>query len=179
MSEFTAGEGSYAGSIRPAGASPGPEAVGAVSFAAGPVSATDAKAVPAAQRDRVPAAGFTEPESLQLEAFRVCGVQRVAQALQEGFLTATEVADYLVRKGLSFREAHGIAGQVVRYCEKQGIAFDQLSLQEWRSFTPEFDEDVMKHISPAGAVAARNSPGGTAPARVKEQIAKARKLLSS
>jgi argininosuccinate lyase len=105
--------------------------------------------------------------------------ERMAQALQEGFPTATEVADYLVRKGLSFREAHGIAGQVVRYCEKQEIAFDQLSLQEWRSFSAEFDEDIMKHISPAGAVAAKSSPGGTAPARVKEQIAQARKLLSS
>jgi argininosuccinate lyase len=103
--------------------------------------------------------------------------ERMAEALAAGFLTATAVADYLVRAGLPFREAHGIAGQVVQYCEREGVGLEQLSVKEWRSFSAEFGEDIVEYISPAGAAAAKQSPGGTAPERVKEQIARARELL--
>jgi argininosuccinate lyase len=103
--------------------------------------------------------------------------QRMEEALQEGFLTATEVADYLVRKGLPFREAHGLVGQVVSYCEKQGTTMAELTIEEWRSFSREFQDDIAECISPRGAVEAKGSPGGTAPARVQEQLAAARKLL--
>ncbi len=103
--------------------------------------------------------------------------ERIAQALERGFLTATEVADYLVRKEIPFRQAHGIVGQIVRYCEKQGIGFEQMSLEEWRSFSQEFGPDIVECISPEGAVKSRRSPGGTAPERVKEQIQRARELL--
>jgi argininosuccinate lyase len=102
---------------------------------------------------------------------------RIEQALASGFLTATEAADYLVRKGVPFREAHGVVGQVVRYCEKQSAKLDDLSLEEWRSFSKEFGEDIVRYISPRGAVEAKSSPGGTAPARVREQIAAARAAL--
>lgn len=103
--------------------------------------------------------------------------KRMAQALAGGFTTATAVADYLVRAGVPFREAHGIVGQIVQYCEKENVRFEQLSVEEWRSFSPEFGEDILEYISPAGAVAAKKSPGGTASERVKEQIAQGRKLL--
>jgi len=103
--------------------------------------------------------------------------QKMEQALQHGFPTATEVADYLVRKGLPFREAHGLVGQVITYCEKQGTSFEDLSIEEWRSFSRDFDSDITRCISPTGAAEAKASPGGTAPHRVKEQIAAARKLL--
>jgi len=103
--------------------------------------------------------------------------KRMAGALDAGFLTATAVADYLVRGGLPFREAHGIAGQVVQYCEKEKIGFEQVSVKEWRSFSPEFGEDIVEYISPAGAAAAKGSPGGTAPEQVKDQIARGRGLL--
>jgi argininosuccinate lyase len=103
--------------------------------------------------------------------------QRMEQALAHGFLAATEVADYLVRKGVPFREAHGIVGQVVKYCEKKGVGFPSLSLEEWRSFSHQFDEDIVGFISPQGAVEAKTSPGGTATCRVREQIAAARELL--
>jgi len=105
--------------------------------------------------------------------------KKMADALTEGFLTATEVADYLVGKKVAFREAHGVVGQIVRYCEQQGMRLEDLSLEEWRSFSPEFDQDVTKFISPAGAVDAKTSPGGTSRARVEDQIARARKLLAS
>ncbi len=103
--------------------------------------------------------------------------QQMEKALEKGFPTATEVADYLVRKGLPFREAHGMVGQVVTYCEKQGTAMEDLTIEEWRSFSREFGADIKEYISPRGAVEAKESPGGTASARVKEQIAAARRLL--
>ena len=102
---------------------------------------------------------------------------QMKKALEHGFPTATEIADYLVRKGLTFREAHGVVGQVVSYCEKQHVSFDDLTQEEWDSFSREFGEDIIRYISPKGAVDAKTSPGGTAPARVKEQIAAAKTLL--
>jgi argininosuccinate lyase len=105
--------------------------------------------------------------------------ERMAAAAGRGFSTATEVADYLVRRGLPFREAHGLVGQIVRYCEKQGVSLEDLSLTEWQSFSQEFRDDIMRIISPAGAVEAKRSPGGTAPERVQEQIARARELLAT
>jgi len=104
---------------------------------------------------------------------------KMGGAVQTGFTTATEVADYLVRKGVAFREAHGIVGQVINYCEKQGVDFEDLSAEEWRSFSREFGEDILDCISPLGAVEAKNSPGGTSRERVEEQIARARELLPS
>ncbi len=102
--------------------------------------------------------------------------ERMERALEQGFVAATEVADYLVRKGMTFREAHGVVGQVVRYCEEQGTGFGTLSMKEWRSFCRQFDEDIVTCISPKGAVEAKISPGGTATARVREQLAAARKI---
>jgi argininosuccinate lyase len=104
--------------------------------------------------------------------------ERMAAAAGRGFSTATEVADYLVRRGLPFREAHGLVGQIVRYCEKQGLSLQDLSLTEWQSFSQEFSDDILRIVSPTGAVEAKRSPGGTAPERVKDQIARARELLA-
>jgi argininosuccinate lyase len=104
--------------------------------------------------------------------------ERLAAAAERGFSTATEVADYLVRQGLPFREAHSVVGQIVRYCEKQSVTLADLSLTEWQSFSQEFREDILPIISATGAVHAKRSPGGTAPERVQEQITKARELLA-
>jgi argininosuccinate lyase len=103
---------------------------------------------------------------------------KMAAALEHGFPTATEVADYLVRKGLPFREAHGIVGQIVSYCEEQGTRAEDLTAEEWRSFSREFDEDIADCISPHGAMRAKTSPGGTSPDRVREQLAAARKMVA-
>ncbi|MBN1460525.1 MAG: argininosuccinate lyase [Armatimonadetes bacterium] len=105
--------------------------------------------------------------------------EKMAAALEHGFPTATEVADYLVRKGMPFREAHGIVGQVVSYCEKQGTRVEDLTTEEWRSFSREFEEDIADCISPEGAMRAKASPGGTSPDRVREQLAAARKIIAS
>ncbi len=104
---------------------------------------------------------------------------RLADAAGRGFSTATEVADYLARRGLPFREAHSVVGQIVQYCEKQGVTLTDLSLTEWQSFSQEFREDIFAVVTAAGAMEAKRSPGGTAPERVREQIAKARGLLTA
>jgi argininosuccinate lyase len=102
---------------------------------------------------------------------------RMAEASRGGFSTATEVADYLVRKGLSFREAHGVVGQIVKHCETEGIGFEEIAPTEWRSFSTEFGDDIVQYITPTGAMAAKKSPGGTAPERVREQIERARGMV--
>ena len=85
------------------------------------------------------------------------------QAAFKGFSTATDLADYLVRKGLPFRDAHEIVGQAVRY----GIAHDkdlsQLSLDEFKTFSTVIDMDVFDVLTLEGSVAARDHIGGTAP----------------
>ena len=94
-----------------------------------------------------------------------------------GFATATDVADYLVRRGVPFREAHEITGAAVRLCETSGRELWDLTLDEWRALDGRFDEAVFKAVRVEGSVAARISEGGTAPARVKEQLERAKRTL--
>jgi argininosuccinate lyase len=105
--------------------------------------------------------------------------ERMEEGLERGFIAATEVADYLVRKGVPFREAHGIVGNIVSACESRGIGLGDLSPEEWATFSPEFREDIADYISPAGATTAKRSAGGTSAERVKDQIARGRELLTS
>ncbi|MGH2403984.1 MAG: argininosuccinate lyase, partial [bacterium] len=93
---------------------------------------------------------------------------RMAAALRGGFLTATEAADYLVRRGVPFREAHRLAGQVVLAAESAGRELWELPLEVYRSVSPIFEADVLDAVTPAGAIAAKDVPGGTAPNRVAE-----------
>ncbi|MBA2848155.1 argininosuccinate lyase [Thermosulfuriphilus ammonigenes] len=104
--------------------------------------------------------------------------ERMREVCEEGFLTATDLADYLVEKGLAFREAHAVAGRVVAYALERGRRLWELSLEELRRFSELIDEDLLERLSIEGSVARRNSFGGTAPERVKEAIASARTRLS-
>ncbi|MBI3576052.1 MAG: argininosuccinate lyase, partial [Gammaproteobacteria bacterium] len=101
----------------------------------------------------------------------------MAQAACRGFSTATDLADYLVRKGVAFRDAHEIVGKAVRAALDSGRELAQLALDELRRFSPRIDEDVFAVLSPEGSVRARNHVGGTAPAQVREAIARARARL--
>ena len=101
---------------------------------------------------------------------------RMARAAEENYALATDIADYLVKKGLPFREAHKAVGQVVRYAAEQGKSFRQLSLEEYQQFSPYFGDD-MYAIDVVSSLAARDVPGGTAPERVREALADARKAL--
>ena len=94
----------------------------------------------------------------------------------ESYMLATDLADYLVGQGVPFREAHGIMRRLCRHCEDNGVVLAELPLSEYRRFAPEFDEGVYG-ITAAASVAARDNPGGTAPRRVAEGLARARRIL--
>ena len=98
-------------------------------------------------------------------------------ALAEGHATATDLADYLVRKGVAFRDAHEAVARAVREAERAGVDLAQLPLSKLKSFSKKIDADVKRVLSPEGAVAARNHVGGTAPAQVRQAIARARQRL--
>ncbi|HEX8463802.1 MAG TPA: argininosuccinate lyase [Abditibacterium sp.] len=104
-------------------------------------------------------------------------VEKMKSVAGGGFATATDVADYLVRKGVPFREAHEITGAAVRKCEQSSRELDNLNLNEWKLIDERFDEEVFAAVSVEGSVAARQSEGGTSPIRVREQLDRARQLL--
>jgi argininosuccinate lyase len=112
-----------------------------------------------------------------LPALRFDG-ERTLAAASAGYALATDLADYLVRKGVPFREAHAAVGKLVRYAEERGKAFSELSLAEYRRFSDRFDADVLK-LDVRAALAARDVPGGTAPRRVRAALRRARRRLSS
>ena len=98
-------------------------------------------------------------------------------AAAQGFATATDLADYLVRKGMPFREAHEAVAQAVRFCETRRCDLADVNLQELQQFSKLIGDDVYASLTLDGALNARSHIGGTAPARVKSAIAKARKAL--
>jgi argininosuccinate lyase len=103
---------------------------------------------------------------------------RMYQAATESFLLATDIADYLVRKGVPFRQAHEAVGGLIRHALEQGKGLQQLSLKEYKAFCPAFAKDV-RSITTDSSIAARNIPGGTAPEQVEAQIARARRIVDS
>ncbi|NVE94653.1 argininosuccinate lyase [Altererythrobacter lutimaris] len=104
---------------------------------------------------------------------------RMRQAAELGFATATDLADWLVRKAdIPFRDAHHITGAVVKRAENDGVALDQLSLEVLQEIDPRIDERVFKALSVEASVASRSSYGGTAPDQVRLQVQAARALLS-
>jgi argininosuccinate lyase len=98
------------------------------------------------------------------------------RSLKQGYILATDVADYLVKKGLSFREAHGVTARLVNYADGANKTLEGLTLAEYREFSPLFAEDI-RAISAAASVASKNVPGGTAPGRVTNQILRCKKIL--
>jgi len=101
---------------------------------------------------------------------------RTKEAAQGGYILATDLADYLVRKGVPFRQAHGVVGKLVQYAMEKGKAFHELSLGEYQTFSPLFAEDVYS-ITVESSLEARSARGGTAPEQVKAALKKARKSL--
>lgn len=92
-------------------------------------------------------------------------------------MLATDIADYLVGKGLTFRNAHQIVGKLVSYAAKQGKGLGQLTIDEYRRLSPEFDHEVFA-ITVEKSLAARKSYGGTAPPLVEKALIKARERLA-
>ena len=100
------------------------------------------------------------------------------KAAAAGFINATDCADYMVRKGIPFRDAYAVTGKLVRYCIEQNKTLETLTLDEYRRFSPVFDADVYPAIDLLTCVSQRNIPGAPAPARVRETIAATRGALS-
>ncbi len=121
----------------------------------------------------------TLKDSLAVFAELVAGMEPVPGAMRaaalEGHATATDLADYLVRKGVAFRDAHGIVARAVREAETAGCDLSGLPLAVLKRFSPAIGKDVFRSLSLEGSVAARDHPGGTAPAQVKAAVARARR----
>jgi argininosuccinate lyase len=100
------------------------------------------------------------------------------KALNQDFSNATDIADYLVTKGLPFRDAHEIIGKIVLYSIQNNKYLLDLDIEEYQQFSPLFQDDIYLILSPEHVVAARNSYGGTSPAQVKEQIKLAEETLA-
>lgn len=100
------------------------------------------------------------------------------EAALRGFSTATDLADYLVRKGVAFRDAHEIVGQSVAYGIQSAKDLGEMTLDELRQFSDVIDEDVFEVLTLEGSVAARNHIGGTAPDQVRAAVARGRELLA-
>jgi argininosuccinate lyase len=96
---------------------------------------------------------------------------RLAAAAYNPALLATEAADYLVRKGVSFRQAHDIVGKVVREAERQGKPWTELPLEDLKKHSPAFDTDFSRGLNVEAALNAKNVPGSTAPQSVRAAIA--------
>jgi argininosuccinate lyase len=105
--------------------------------------------------------------------------QRLAAAVASDFSNATDVADYLAAKGVPFREAYNLVGQVVRASLAAGKLLKDLSLEEWQALHPAFDADIYAAIAPQQVVAARNSLGGTGFDQVRQALATAQEILAT
>ena len=104
--------------------------------------------------------------------------ERMLEAARSGFSTATDLADYLVRKGLAFRDAHEVVGRAVRHGIEQGQDLAEMSLADLQGFSAVIDADVFEVLTLEGSVAARNHFGGTAPQQVRAAIGRARLRLA-
>ena len=115
-------------------------------------------------RDCVEAMAILFEEGLE---FRI---DRLNQAVESDFSNATDVADYLVARGVPFREAYQLVGAVVRRCLEQGCLLRELSLEQWKELHPAFEADLHEALAPRAVVSARRSEGGTGFDRVHEQV---------
>jgi argininosuccinate lyase len=135
------------------------------------------------QEDKEPLFDTVDTLSASLRVFTAMlgGITVNADAMRkaalEGYATATDLADYLVKQGAPFREAHEAVAQAVRFAEGRGCDLADLKLPELQQFSPLIGQDVFAALTLESALTARSHIGGTAPARVKAAIAKARKSL--
>ncbi|TVT75610.1 MAG: argininosuccinate lyase [Denitromonas halophila] len=120
-------------------------------------------------------------DTLRIYADMITGIRVKADAMRDaltqGFATATDLADYLVKKGLPFRDAHEVVARAVRSAEERGCDLPDLPLPDLRNFSDLIDEDIYQVLTVEGALDSRNHIGGTAPAQVRAAIARARAAL--
>jgi argininosuccinate lyase len=112
-----------------------------------------------------------------METIKV-NVERIREAIRKDYLLATDLADYLVRKGIPFREAHSVVAKLSEYAVNKDKSFHELSLSEYQHFSPLFNEDVY-NITLESSVSARNIVGGTSPQQVEAALTRAKRLLEN
>ncbi|MBR0060218.1 MAG: argininosuccinate lyase, partial [Selenomonadaceae bacterium] len=105
--------------------------------------------------------------------------ENMRRAVEEDFSNATDLADYLVKKNLPFRQAHEVAGKLVHFCIERGVYLKDLTLDDFKKFSPLFAADIHDAIKPETCVAARNSQGGTSFQQVAAQIASAKEWINN
>jgi len=103
--------------------------------------------------------------------------KNIQKHLEKGFLLATDVAEYLVLKGVPFRKTHEIVGSIVQYAEGKDLGFKDLSMEEWKEFSSAFDQDILEILTPEKAVARRQTLGGTGKTQVLKQIEDGWKII--
>jgi argininosuccinate lyase len=125
----------------------------------------------------------TLTQTLRIYADMIGGItvkpEAMRRAALQGYATATDLADYLVKKGLPFRDAHETVALSVRFAEQKGCDLSDISLSELKNFSPLIEEDIYQVLSLEGSLASRNHIGGTAPNQVKAAITRARISLQS
>src|SRR5690606_38790524 len=129
------------------------------------------------QEDKEPVFDSVETLELLLPAFTGMvatlrfDTDRMAELAPQGFSLATDVAEWLVKQRVPFREAHEISGALVRFCEERGLELHEPSDDDYAAIDPRLTGGVREVLSVSGAVASRDGVGGTAPVRVAEQLA--------
>ena len=101
------------------------------------------------------------------------------EAAGGGFATATDVADYLAKRGVPFRDAHAITGKLVRYCIEGNKTLPALTLEEFKQFSPAFEQDVLQAVTTKASAEGRNSEGGSSRSAAKKGLQKIRKRLEN
>ena len=135
------------------------------------------------QEDKIPLFDTVDTLKICLEVINAMfpGItfnkKRMSATAGEGYSTATDIAEYLVRKGVPFREAHEITGRIVLHCIKKNIGLHELDLKELKSFSQAISKDIFPSLEPAASVRERSSYGGTSPSQVLKQIKKYKKIL--
>jgi len=124
----------------------------------------------------------TLTQTLRIYADMITGIKVKPDAMRraalQGYATATDLADYLVKKGLPFRDAHEAVALAVRFAEQRGVDLSDISLAELKTFSALIEDDIYQVLSLEGSLASRNHIGGTAPNQVKAAIARARLFLA-
>jgi argininosuccinate lyase len=124
----------------------------------------------------------TVNESLDATRSVIAGLSLNAAAAENaaaGLLLATDVADYLVARGMPFRDAHEVVGALVRRLVREKRSFESLTVEEWRAHSPLFDEDVRSAITPAASIGRKRTPQSTHPGSVAAALAELRRWIQS
>ena len=133
------------------------------------------------QEDKLPVfdAGDTLKASVniftEMIATRKVKEENMERAAKYGYMNATDAADYLVTKGIPFRDCHEIIGRIVLYCINKGIAIEEMSMEEFKSFSDQFDMDIYDKIAIRSCIKAKRSQGSTSFDSVKQQLADIKK----